>query len=110
MSDFQTQGKYVVFTIESDLATEDAAADLKESLEVLVEKENRDILLDFSNVKNINSAGIGKLLLAYKKLKTQNRNIAVVNISEFLSKLFEKLMFSRLFKIYKNMSEVTQSE
>lgn len=66
------------------------AEEMREKILEMVEKEKiNNIILDFQNVKKINSYGLGKLLLLKKITKENELNLKIDNVnSEEVRKVF----------------------
>ncbi len=68
--------------------------------EVLVKNFSK-ISLDFSKITFINSSGIGKLLLFYKKFKNKGGELVISGINEDVYALFKAILLDKLIKIEK---------
>jgi anti-anti-sigma factor len=88
-----------VIKIDGDLDNEHAGESLRKAFSELFEKGQRTIVLDLRDVQIINSYGIGKILLCYKKLKSENGVLMVKPLSGFVKETFELLMLDTLFPI-----------
>lgn len=101
--DFQFQtsvqnGKGVIF-LEGDLDNEQSGEALRQAFNALFNRGQRTIVLDMSKVEIINSYGIGKILMCYKKLKSEDGVLMVKPLSGFVKETFELLMLDSLFPI-----------
>ncbi len=77
-----------VFKISGELDHHTAQA-VRRKLDDAIEKEGvRDIVLDFKNLRFMDSSGIGVLLGRYKLLKKKGGKIYVKNISRQVDKIF----------------------
>ncbi len=64
------------------------------------EKGFDSVILDFSNVKMIDSAGIGKLLMFQKRLKDRGGELKIVNlVDEHIRELFRTIKLNKIIKI-----------
>ncbi len=88
----------VTFTI-SGAIDEQGAQTLKSKFRALDINRIKTVVLDFSGVTHIGSAGIGKLLLLYKDLAIGGGEIHIVNISETIYSLMTTLKLDSVFKI-----------
>ena len=101
--DFQFQtsvqnGKGVIL-LEGDLDNEQSGEALRQAFNALFNRGQRTIVLDLSKVEIINSYGIGKILMCYKKLKSEDGVLMVKPLSGFVKETFELLMLDSLFPI-----------
>ena len=99
--EFQTKvesGKgYIV--VEGDLDNEQSGEALRAAFGDLFNKGQRTIVLDLSKVEIINSYGIGKILMCYKRLKAEDGVLMVKPLSGFVKETFELLMLDSLFPV-----------
>ena len=59
-----------------------------------------NIILDFTQVKMIDSSGVGKLLLFQKELREKNGSLKIVNIrSEYVDKMFRMIHLDQVINI-----------
>ena len=65
------------------------------------------ILLDFTQLDFISSAGLRTLLLAGKKLKKQGGELCLCSLNETVKDVFDISGFSALFKVYADRDEAT---
>lgn len=101
--DFQYQtsvenGKGLIF-LEGDLDNEQAGEALRQAFNALFNRGQRTIVLDMQKVDIINSYGIGKILMCYKKLKSEEGVLMVKPLTGFVKETFELLMLDSLFPV-----------
>ena len=87
--------------VEGDLDNEQAGEALRQAFNSLYNKGQRTIVLDLSKVDIINSYGIGKILMCYKKLKGEEGVLMVKPLNGFVKETFELLMLDTLFPVDK---------
>lgn len=85
--------------VEGDLDNEQAGEALRRAFNVVYDDGNRTIVLDLSGVQIINSYGIGKILMCYKRLKAEGGELMVRPLTGFVKETFELLMLDRLFPV-----------
>ena len=78
---------------------ERGAADLKERFMAMDTRTIARVILDFSEVTHIGSAGVGKLLLFYKSLSNHGGEIRISNVPPHIRELFLELNLNTLFTI-----------
>jgi anti-anti-sigma factor len=71
----------------------------QEGLDSVLEKSSEKITLDLSKLEFINSSGIGKLLIFYKKAGHSGTETAIEGISEELFSLFRAIRLDKLITI-----------
>lgn len=80
---------------------EKGAEELKAHFKSFAITAETEVVIDFRQVKQIGSSGIGKLLLLYKNLRMQGGRLAVVNLPDPIHDLFQELKLDTLFSISK---------
>lgn len=60
----------------------------KDELYNIIDNSNNHITLDFAGLRYIDSAGLGILVGAYKRLKQRNSSMNIINAVENIKKLF----------------------
>ncbi len=90
---------YIV--VEGDLDNEQAGEALRSAFSSLFNLGERTIVLDMNNVEIINSYGIGKILMCYKRLKAEDGVLMVKPLAGFVKETFELLMLDSLFPVDK---------
>ena len=85
--------------IQADLDSEQAGEALRKAFNQLYDQGRRTIVLDLSAVQIINSYGIGKVLMCYKRLKAENGVLMVRPLEGFVKETFELLMLDKLLPV-----------
>lgn len=85
--------------IQSDLDSEQSGEALRKAFNQLYDQGRRTIVLDLSGVQIINSYGIGKVLMCYKRLKAENGVLMVRPLDGFVKETFELLMLDKLLPV-----------
>lgn len=90
-------GAMVIIT-EGRIDNEGAAA-FQEALDRAFDANIPRISFDLSKISFINSAGIGKLLLFYKRVKNRNGTIVITGLSDDVNALFKAIRLDKLIPI-----------
>ena len=73
---------------------------LKNELLKLCEEDYKKIVMDFSEIKNIDSSALGKLLLFHKKLKEKEGKLIIRNVeSDYIKNMFEMIHLNKIIEI-----------
>ena len=99
-----TSDRGVIF-IEGDVDDEVAGEALRKSFNKLFDSGRRTVILDLSKVDIINSYGIGKILMCYKRLKAEGGTMMVKPLSGVVKETFELLMLDSLFPVDESAEE-----
>ena len=85
--------------INGDLDSEQSGEALRKSFNQVYDQGKRTIVLDLTGVQIINSYGIGKVLMCYKRLKADNGLLMVKPLSGFVKETFELLMLDKILPV-----------
>ncbi len=77
----------------------EAAEQLKTAYQGLPEDRVKQLVLDFSAVPFIGSAGLGKLLLFYKRISSTGGTVEIRGASPDIQELLRELRLDLLFKL-----------
>ncbi len=96
--DFQTEivGDKAYIKVTADLDSEQSGEALRKAFNQVYDQGKRTIVLDLNSVQIINSYGIGKVLMCYKRLKAENGVLMVKPLNGFVKETFELLMLDRI--------------
>lgn len=100
--DFETEisGDKAFIKISEDLDSEQSGEALRRAFNKVYDQGKRTVILDLSGVQIINSYGIGKVLMCYKRLKAENGVLMVKPLNGFVKETFELLMLDKLLPIH----------
>ncbi|MBS1516301.1 MAG: STAS domain-containing protein [Bacteroidetes bacterium] len=59
--------------------------------------ECREVEIDFANVTSINSSGLGILIACYKKVKSMNKELRLINLNDKLLNVFKITKLDTVF-------------
>ena len=82
---------------------------LEEKLLSLIEGGEKQIVVDFSHLDYISSAGLRVILMAAKRLKNANGKIVLCALNENVREVFDLAGFSTIFSIYPSQQEASQA-
>jgi anti-anti-sigma factor len=101
MDDFSTEvrGEKAYIHVTADLDSEQSGELLRRAFNKVYEAGKRTVVLDLSQVQMINSYGIGKVLMCYKRLKADNGVLMVRPLDGFVKETFELLMLDKLLPV-----------
>ena len=73
---------------------------LKKQLTGLYRQGYQNFVLDFTNIKKVDSTGIGKMLMFHKLLKDSGGKLKIVNIKNtYVKSMFEMINLDKVIKI-----------
>lgn len=86
-----------------------AATAFEEMMVELIASGTNNMIIDFSKVQFISSAGLRVLLVAAKKVKPYGGKVILCNLSTDVREVFNISGFSALFSIYDNIDEAIKN-
>jgi anti-anti-sigma factor len=95
----EAQGEKGYIRVSDDLDSETSGEALRTAFNQLYEQGVRTIVLDMDKVEIVNSYGIGKVLMCYKRLKASNGVLMVRPLNGFVKETFELLMLDKLLPV-----------
>lgn len=75
------------------------ADSLKSELHALIDEKEADVVLDCTNLKYIDSTGLGVLVSALKKVKQADKIIQIINLKPYIAKIFTLTGLDKIFVI-----------
>ena len=101
MEEFETsiEGDKGFIKVSADLDSEQSGEALRKAFNQIFDQGKRTIVLDLREVQIINSYGIGKVLMCYKRLKAENGVLMVKPLQGFVKETFELLMLDKLLPV-----------
>ena len=103
-----TNVDYLTMVFKLDLPNEfilDNSKYFEVFLDTLVNGGVLKIYINFSNVKYIDSSGIGVLINTAKKIRTNSGELILSNLSSDIKKIFSTVNLDSYFKIFKSEPE-----
>ena len=97
----EVQGDKGYIRIKGDLDSEQSGEALRQAFNQLFDKGQRTIVLDLDGVQIINSYGVGKVLMCYKRLKAEKGVLMVKPLQGFVKETFELLMLDKILPVDK---------
>ena len=74
----------------------------RELCDLVAERSRTDLIIDFTNVRQLSSQSIGMLLNVQKLAKEKKGRIAFCGVSDQIAKLFSLTKLNSLFRIHKS--------
>lgn len=99
-------GKYIIVKVEENLVNDPIANEFKQVLSELMDKGEKYIAIDCSAMQFIGSSGIGKLLLAYKRINELGGSLAIINLHSDMKDLFIAFKLQEFLVIKDSVDEL----
>ncbi|MEM5787835.1 MAG: STAS domain-containing protein [Syntrophobacteraceae bacterium] len=85
-----------ILKVHSDIIDMKSGEAFKAALTELFESGETEIVLDLSGISLINSHGIGKILMFYKRLREIGGNLYLAPLHGSMKEIFETIMLDKL--------------
>ncbi|MDR0926442.1 MAG: STAS domain-containing protein [Ignavibacteria bacterium] len=94
----ETRDNYSIFTIFDETIEGKSASELKAKILLVAQPDIKALIIDLSNVKVIDSSGLGALLLAHRQLNQHKIPVILVGMQDFIKELLKITHIDELFK------------
>jgi len=95
----------VILTIKTEKLDSENAPQVKAKVLIESQPDVDAMIIDLSNVRMIDSSGLGVLLLAHRQMNEYNAPVILVGISEEVYKLMEISHIHDIFDVYDTVEE-----
>ena len=82
-----------------------SAPQLEEEIMGLLDQNQFKIIVEFSNLEYISSAGLGVFMTFIEQIRDSGGDMKLTNMTEKVQTVFDLLGFNILFEIYNNLDE-----
>ena len=93
----ETKEGVLVISLEGNLLGEHTNAPVMELIRQSIEAGNKNVLFNLSDMKFINSTGLGMLLTAVSKVRNAGGELALCNLPEQMKKLLQMTKLESIF-------------
>jgi anti-sigma B factor antagonist len=104
-----TIGEVTVLLLKGSLMGEPETSQFHENKFRLVESGRLKLVLDLSELKMINSFGLGALIAALVSTRKKSGDIRLAGVSKEIDNVIQTVQLGRIFKIYKTVEESVAS-
>lgn len=105
---FENVGNHQVVKVSGDVDLYNVG-DLKRSVFQLIDDGDiESLIVDMKAVNYIDSSGVGALVAAHKKMKTQGGKFALMGLTEDVLNILRLATLDQFFKIYEGESQIPQ--
>lgn len=97
-------------TISGDFDDEVAGEAFRKSFNRVFDSGRRTVILDLNGVSILNSYGIGKILIAQRRLKAEGGTLMVQPLKGIARELFDLLMLDMVIPVFKEQGVESAGE
>ena len=102
---FKTEDDFLLVLLSGDLIGEENGPEIIEELEKHNSNGSLNAIIDISNVRYINSSGIGVLITLLTKVRNKGGELCLINPSESVQKLLIITKLQAIFKVFDTIPE-----
>lgn len=103
---YETKGDTIIIRLSGDLIGETSGAGIVDKATDALEKKQKTCIVDISNVRYINSSGIGVLITLLTKFRNKGGELFLLKPSESVKKLLVITKLNAIFQIVQDENEV----
>lgn len=93
-------GAVTIVDISGSLMLGESSAVLRAAISDLIIQGRRQIILNFRDVTDIDSAGVGELVSVFTTLKKQEGHVKLLNPPKKINDMLELTRLSTVFRVY----------
>lgn len=101
---------YLVLEIAEERIDAHNSIELKEILQKAIEQGEVNIVVQLSQVRFVDSSGLGALLSGFKNAAARSGKLVLSNIQNQVLSMFELTRLNRVFEIYTDVNEIWNDE
>lgn len=102
------EGEVVILYLKGFLDAH-TAPDLEKAIQELIDEKRYNILVNFTNLDYISSAGLGVFMGFVEEIREQEGDIRMSNMTPKVYKIFDLLGFPKLYRIFPEENEALAS-
>ena len=102
---FSNDNDFLIITLKGDLIGEENGQSITGELEKYNGNGNLNVIIDISDVRYINSSGIGVLITLLTKVRNKGGELCLINPSESVQKLLIITKLQAIFKVFATIPE-----
>jgi anti-anti-sigma factor len=101
----EEKNDYAIITFKSETISFFNVAPLKDKMEELLKKDTKKVLMDFRQVRFVDSAGVGGILVACLRLHRQEGKVFAIGVKERVHKILEHVDRDSVIQYYESEEE-----
>lgn len=101
----EIQDGVAIITMSGKLIFDDSLLLLRHQVRTLLDRGQRQFILDITNVPHCDSSGCGEIIGVHASVTRAGGVIAIVGMSERIRTLWTRVRLLGIFKIYDTLSE-----
>ena len=107
--DFKDHGDATVLTLKGNMMGGPETIGVHDKVKELIEQNKTNVIIDLSNVKWMNSSGLGTMMGCLTSLKNANGDLKLCGVTEKVKSLFMITKLITLFETYATADEALKA-
>lgn len=103
---FKKEQKYTICSLSGDLLGEKDGIEIVTSVAKEIDEGVRVMIVDMSQLRYVNSSGIGVLITLMTKLKNCGGELFILQPTDQIMKLFTITKLDKVFNIHNDLTEI----
>jgi anti-sigma B factor antagonist len=99
----------VILELKGNVMGGDDTKDFNELLHKLIDEEKKNVIVDLSDVKFMNSSGLGMLIGGLTTMKKANGHLKLARVTEKIESLLIITKLITIFEFYDSVEEAVKS-
>lgn len=99
----------VILDLQGKIRLGEGNLELHQTLRELVEKGEKNILLNLANVTSIDSSGLGELIAGYATLQKNEGDLKLLNLTERVSEIMMITKLLTVFEVFEDEAQAVES-
>ena len=104
----KTENYAVIFNVNLVRATLNEAAEFKDYIAETIQDSDKDLIVNLSTCEHLDSTFLGVLVSAYKKLKSQNRTLVIIEPIDQSSIFLTLNSIGKIFPMYTSLKAAVE--
>ena len=110
MINFSLDNKNLMVELLATELDHHIANEVREEIDyVLKEKQVKNVVFNFKNIRFMDSSGIGVVIGRYKQVSSEGGKVAVININDRVKKIFDLSGMNKIIEVHSTYEDAISS-
>lgn len=99
----------IILDLDGNIRLGEGSRELHEAIRLIVEKSEKELLLNLANVSYVDSSGLGEIVAGYTTLQKSGGQMKLLNLTDRVSELMVITKLLTVFEVYENEEQAVNS-